>query len=95
MIEISLGSVNAKAPYQVTLYSRPGFYQFTTDYGVKYTVGFDEDDTSLRMVSYQLVIVNINGKQSPLDGKLRDTIVSLVEQFFVENNEVVLGKLEG
>lgn len=87
---LSEEEINASSPYKVTKNGTENSVTFYTDYGVKYLVGFDEDDTSLTFLCYQLVIVNANKKKSPRDKKLRDTIISIVENFFYENNEVML-----
>lgn len=63
---------------------------FTTKNGIRYIVSFDSDDASLSMLSYQLIIVNVDQLPSPRDRKLRDTIVAIVEGFFSTNNEVML-----
>ena len=90
MISLSLDSINHKAEYKVEPSGRKDYCSFWTDFGVQYLVGFDEDNSSLVMTSYQLVIVNVNNKKSPLDPKVRDTIIAIVEDFFLENNEVIL-----
>lgn len=63
---------------------------FTTDFGIRYVIVFDLDDTSLSHITYQFVITNANNKRSPRDKKLRDTIIAIVEDFFAENDEVLL-----
>lgn len=40
--------------------------------------------------TYQFSIINGNNKNSPRDPKVRETIVAIVEDFFLENNEVML-----
>ena len=64
--------------------------QFFTDGGVHYSVGFMEDDVLLSKNSYQLIIANINNHKSPRDRKVRDTIVSIVDEFFRCNNSTLL-----
>ncbi|WP_349946146.1 DUF6169 family protein, partial [Bacteroides cellulosilyticus] len=65
-------------------------YQFFTDGGVHYSVGFMEDDVLLSKNSYQLIIANINNHKSPRNRKVRDTIVSIVDEFFRCNNSTLL-----
>jgi hypothetical protein len=40
--------------------------------------------------TYQFSIININNKRSPSDPKVRDTIIAIIENFFHENQEVML-----
>lgn len=54
-----------------------------TDSGIHYSVGFMEDDILLSKDSYQLIIANINNHKSPRDYKVRDTILSIVDEFSI------------
>lgn len=87
---LSVDRINISSPYKVAKASIANYVTFTTDFGVEYVVGFDKDDLSLGIVSYQLMIINSNKKKSPRDKKLRDTIIAIVENFFYQNNEVML-----
>ncbi len=89
MIILPAQDINAHAPYKITILNDGGAL-FTTDNGIRYIVSFDSDDASLSMLSYQLIIVNVDQLPSPRDRKLRDTIVAIVEGFFSTNNEVML-----
>ena len=40
--------------------------------------------------TYHLVIVNVNHQKSPSDVKVRDTIIAIIDEFFVENNTTLL-----
>lgn len=90
MNPLSLTRINEKSSYQVEFTEEEGFYQFYTDRGVHYSVGFMEDDILLSHNSYQLIIANINNHKSPRDWKVRDTIVSIVDEFFRCNNSTLL-----
>lgn len=88
---LDIDKINSKSPYSVSATQDPNWVRFKTDYGVLYLVGFDMDDTSmLDTETYQFTILNGNHKKSPRDPKVRGTIVAIVEDFFVENNEVML-----
>lgn len=89
MIHLSEGDINRTSPYTVRVVEGSRAV-FTTDYGVLYIISFDKDDTSMSRTTYQFVILNANNRQSPRDKKLRDTIISIVEDFFNCNNEVML-----
>ena len=61
-----------------------------TDYDVHYLVGFEYDDSSFDFATYQLVIINTNNKKSPRDSKVKDTIIAIIEDFFSNNENVLL-----
>ena len=91
ILHLSLERINSgETPYQVEPTEQNGFYQFFTDGGVHYSVGFMEDAVLLSPNSYQLIIANINNHKSPRDRKVRDTIVSIVDEFFRCNNSTLL-----
>lgn len=89
MNPLSLKHINETAPYRVEP-AEEGFFQFFTDGGVHYSVGFMEDDLLLTKDSFQLIVANINNHKSPRDRKVRDTIVSIVDEFFYCNNTTLL-----
>ena len=90
MQSLSLEHINEKSSYQVEPTDKDGFYQFFTDGGVHYFIGFMEDDVLFVKNSYQLIIANLNNHKSPRDSKVRDTIVSIVDEFFNRNNSTLL-----
>lgn len=90
MQSLSLEHINEKSSYQVEPTDKVGFYQFFTDGGVHYFIGFMEDDVLFVKNSYQLIIANLNNHKSPRDSKVRDTIVSIVDEFFNRNNSTLL-----
>lgn len=87
---LSVERINATAPYQVESTAKEGFYDFFTDSGVHYSVGFMNDDVLLISDSYQLMIGNLNNHKSPRDRKVRDTIIAIVDEFFHCNNSTLL-----
>ena len=87
---LSVERINGVAPYQVEATDKGEFFQFFTDGGVHYSVGFMEDDILLVNNSYQLIIANINNHKSPRDSKVRDTILSIIDEFFNRNNSTLL-----
>lgn len=90
MQSLSLEHINEKSSYQVEPTDKDGFYQFFTNGGVHYFIGFMEDDVLFVKNSYQLIIANLNNHKSPRDCKVRDTIVSIVDEFFNRNNSTLL-----
>lgn len=88
---LRLDKIQEKAPYQVSKIADDMHVAFFTDYGVQYIAGFDKDDTTMPITeTYQFSIINFNNKKSPRDPKVRETIIAVVEDFFVENQEVML-----
>lgn len=87
---LSLKRINENSSYPVETTGEDGFYQFFTDRGVHYSVGFMEDDILLSQNSYQLIIANINNHKSPRDHKVRDTIIAIVDEFSRNNNSTLL-----
>lgn len=87
---LSLKRINENSSYPVETTGEDGFYQFFTDGGVHYSVGFMEDDILLSQNSYQLIIANINNHKSPRDHKVRDTIIAIVDEFSRNNNSTLL-----
>ena len=90
MKSLSLGLINKGSAYCVTRDERDGFFHFFTDNGVHYSVGFLEEDALLSKEAYQLIIANLNNRKSMRDRKVRDTIVSIVDEFFNRNNATLL-----
>lgn len=90
MIPLSIGKINAQAPYRVSLYEQDGSYRFVTDKDVKLAVSFMYDDMIIQDGAYQLIIANLNNKKSPRDEKVRNTIMPIVEEFFNENQAALL-----
>ena len=83
--------INERAPYNVLKSSEDGFYEFETNHGVQYSIGFMEDEDLLPDEdSCTLVIANINHQKSPRDKLVRDTIMIIVEEFFNQNAYTLL-----
>ena len=87
---LPIDDINSSAPYKVEHAANKAFVVFKTDHDVHYLVGFEYDDSSFDFATYQLVIINSNNKKSPRDPKVKDTIISIVEVFFTDNENVLL-----
>jgi len=90
MVTLSIDRINKAAPYNVEAMEKDGFYQFVTDYGVRYSIGFDLTEGLLSHEVYQFIITNVNNRKSLRDHKLRDTIMAIIYEFFEANNTVML-----
>ena len=89
MKSLSLDTINSTAPYEVATIGEECF-QFMTEHGVHCSVEFVLDDSLLSHETYHLIIVNVNHKKSPNDLKVRDTIISIIDEFFDKNNSTLL-----
>ena len=91
MVTIDLIRVNANALYTVkpAPYAELS-YMLTTDYGVNYTISFMPSDLMPEYDAYEFAISNTNNRKSPRDYKLRQTILTLIYEFFRQRNAVML-----
>ena len=87
---IDLESYNYSSPYMATKYQDDGFYEFVTDYGVHYSIGFMLDYSIINHETYQFIIANVNNKISPNDGKVRIAVMVMIDEFFKKNNKTML-----
>ena len=78
MNRLDIQRINAMAPYLVTFHETDESYIFVTESGVEYSIGFMPDDLLQSDESYEFVIANLNGKKSPRDKKVKDTIVATI-----------------
>lgn len=89
MQSLSISRLNAIAPYET--WADKDKIIFTTDYGVRIEINFDEDNTILSSTKcYWFNIINVNGKKSPNDHKVMPTIWAIIEEFFRVNPQVLL-----
>lgn len=90
MDALNLANINLSAPYRVMFVGSENAYSFVTDSGVLYAISFVPDDMIRSAESYQFIIGNVNGKKSPRDNKLKDTILAIIEEFFSTNQAALL-----
>lgn len=88
--KLSIETINSKSPYLVDMVSDFGPFVFTSDSGVELAVDFVDDDLITSTESYQLVVSNVNNRQSPRDKKIQDTVFAIVEEFFEKNQAALL-----
>ena len=89
MNTLSLYSINSKSPYEVRKLGDET-YSFITDSAIEIFVSFEKDDIIQSGLSYQFGISNPKGSKSPRDTKVRDTILSIVQEFFQKNQAGLL-----
>lgn len=90
MNALSLQLINTYSPYKVDVGESKASYGFSTDYGVDYSIDFVPDDLISSDESCQLIIANLNNRKSPRDGKVKDTVMCIVEEFFNKNQSTLL-----
>ncbi|MBQ6062514.1 MAG: hypothetical protein IJK87_02630 [Prevotella sp.] len=91
MNTLRLDYINLHAPYRVwQKQNKPYHYYFVSDAGVEFDVDFNMDYAFVPSGAFEFSITNERHGKSPLDDKLKKTIIAIVEEFFEQNNEVML-----
>ena len=90
MIQLSLPNINEHSPYLVEFDKATGLYKFVSEYGVSFSVAFEENDLLQSGLSYQFALTNYEGKKSPRDSKVRTTALAIIEEFFSKNEAALL-----
>jgi hypothetical protein len=89
MNALDLNRINRLAPYKVwTTDGRD--YLVETNRGNIFVIGFMDDYSIWPNGAYQFTINNRTNTPSPLDMKLRETILLLIEGFFDANPDILL-----
>ena len=84
-------NINSKSPYNVTQrVDTPCVLSFYTDFGVEYEIVIKSNDIFIPSGAYVLDIINVWHQTSPGDPKFRQTLMAIVEEFFRQNNDVML-----
>lgn len=89
MKQLSIETINSISPYKVASTPKGGL-KFCTEYGIHYVVDFVEDDSLLSYESYEFIIVNADSAKSPRDSKLKETLLTIIEEFFEKNQSTML-----
>ena len=88
-MNLSLDHINAKSPYQLVKLTDLTF-AFTTDGGIRYSVGFYADTLFMKEGAYHFFIDNTEGEHGPHDSKIVDVVVAVLEEFFDQEPSVML-----
>lgn len=95
MNTLNLENINSKSPYNVTQrVDTPCVLSFYTDFGVEYEIVIKSNDIFIPSGAYVLDIINVWHQTSPGDPKFRQTLMAIVEEFFRQNNDVMLYETE-
>lgn len=91
MNALRLENINLHSPYRVWQTQEDSHYYFQTDTGIQYDIVFASDTSIINSGAYTIDIVNRQHVASPVDMKLRQTIIAIIEEFFEANgNEAML-----
>ena len=90
MNPLSLDKINKVSSYEVQMVIEPNTYRFVTEYGVEIAISLDLDDILESGESYMFNITNVNKQRSPRDLKVRDTVISIIDNFFEVNSVALL-----
>lgn len=82
--------INGQSPYKVEEADEENYFEFFTEHDVHYSVGFMPDDCLMQSEAYHLIIVNVANRPSPSDRKVKDTVLTIVTEFFDKNNTTLL-----
>ena len=89
MNALDLSQINRLSPYKV--WSDDGRdYYVETSRGQIFDIGFMDDYSIWPAGAYQFTISNQSHQPSPLDQKLRETILLIIEAFFAANPDILL-----
>ena len=91
MNTLRLDIINLHAPYRVKQREdKPQTYYFKTEFGVECQISLEEDFSIVPSGTYALDITNREHKRSPLDPMFKLTLIEIIEEFFEQNNDVML-----
>jgi len=88
MIGISASAINSKSPYKV-IQTQHNSFQFTTDYGNVYEVGFVVENMFDFDGVYQFYIEEKISINKRFDAKIEQVIVVILEEFFSHQNAIL------
>ena len=89
MIQLSLDAINDLAHYYVMLSPRGG-YIFETESGIHYTISFEEENPIGGCGTFQFIIEKMERERSAHDPRVEQTILTIIDEFFTENLNVLL-----
>ena len=89
MIFFSLPRILNQSPYEIIL--SEGDFLFQTDKGIRYEISFNKEDIVLgECETYQFIIRKLDEVNSKYDPKVKDTIFSIINEFFLSNQQILL-----
>ena len=88
MKEFNLDRINKKAPYKVSADGKQ--YVFDTMHGLHYEVRFFEEQPIGGCETWQFSFAKGNSEAAPEDPYVRFTLFAIIDEFFTENDNVML-----
>jgi len=86
---LNVSLINRQAPYPIQELA-PNRYQFVTEVNILYHFVFDEDEPIGGVPTYQFSIVNVSNMPPSNDGKVKRLTMAVLENFFENNDFVIL-----
>ena len=86
---LSAETINLRAPYHVTQVDS-SIFRFVTKHGIVYSVGFIPDTSFLQNGVYQFFLINTSNKTRPQDTNVYETVRVIIEEFFAQDEPVML-----
>lgn len=93
MKSLNLDRLNIKSPYSVWAVDEKT-YGFRTDYAVFVRIEFAPNTLIWEEGACEFVLSNESNKPSPNDNKLKETVMTIIEEFFFCNPEILLYQCE-
>lgn len=87
MNALNIDNINLLSPYTVAIIS--GRLHFRTDHGIEYVVTFDQEENPFFNI-YWFNLTNPNNVKSPNDPKIPQTVICIIEEFFLQNPDILL-----
>lgn len=88
MKEFNLDRINAKAPYRVSIDGKQ--FVFETQYGLHYEIRFFEEEPIGGCETWQFSFAKADDTSTPEDPYVRFTLFAVIDDFFAENDNVLL-----
>lgn len=83
-----LDRINAKAPYKVSFDDKQ--LVFETQYGIHYEIRFFEEQPIGGCETWQFSFAKAEDTRTPEDPYVRFTLFAVIDEFFIENENVML-----
>ena len=88
MKQFNLDRINSKAPYTVSALDKQ--FVFVTNYGLHYEVRFFEENPIGGCETWQFSFAKAEDILAPEDPYVRFTLFAIIDEFFIENENVLL-----
>ena len=90
MNKLSIEKINLSAPYKVWETKKENEYNFLSENGVLYGVGFSEEMEIGGITSYQFSFARLNDVHGGFDDNIRKTLMAIISEFFNANDDIMI-----